>query len=52
MNSPDEAIREWKSTTQPLESMIECRDVVRDFLHVVEWNPGRLIELEEEEIGK
>ena len=52
MNFANESVRERKPFAKSSESVIEGGDIIRDFHDVVERNAGRLLELEEKEIGE
>jgi hypothetical protein len=46
----DQAIRERKALAQPRQPMVESRNVVGDFDHVVERHARRLLQLEQQEV--
>ena len=48
----DQAVRQRKPLPQPAQTVFEGGHVVRDFAHVVERNPRRLLHLEEQEVGQ
>jgi hypothetical protein len=45
MDLADEPQGKWKAPAQPFEAMVQRRDVVRDFLDVVQRHARRLVVL-------
>ena len=48
----DQPQGERKAAAQPIEAMVERRDVVRDFLNVVQRHAGRLVVFKQEQVGQ
>ena len=47
---PEQPVGQREAFREAAEPMLERRHVVRDFAHVVERDPGRLLQLEQEEV--
>jgi hypothetical protein len=52
VNLAEEAIRDREPLAHPFDTVLECTDVARDFADVVERNAGRLIQLEQQQVGE
>ena len=50
MNLPDQPVREWEPSSQPLQAVVERRDVVRDFHDIIERYAWRLIQFKKQKI--
>ena len=52
MYLPDEPQGEREPPAQPFEAMVQRRDVIRDFLDIVQRYPRHLIVLKEQQVGE